>query len=100
MAINKQTTINVVPMPSRIEITFNSFIPGTKIPNVDDQKIKFYYQDYEVANSTVHGSNIMEFNSKELKNEDFEKCMKIFVKTFEEQYSKINMWGFYVKRNI
>lgn len=91
MAINKQTTINVVPMPSRIEITFNSFIPNTKIPNVNDPKIKFYYQDYEVSNSAVHRSNIMEFNSDELKNEDFENCMKIFVKIFEERYTKINM---------
>ena len=87
MAINKQTTLSVVPRPSRIEITFNSFIPGTKIPNVDDPKIKFYYQDYDVQTSTVYRSNIMEFNARELQTEDFANTMKTFVKIFEDRYS-------------
>lgn len=89
MSILRNTSAHVIPVPSRIDISFKTFLPGTKIPNIDDPKIKFYYQDYNAENQSVMNSGILEFDSKNISLDDFSKCMNIFVKIFEDKYKTL-----------
>ena len=88
MSVIRNIETNIVPMPSRIEITFKSFINGTRIPNVDDALVKYQYQDYNLSNGQSVGANVIELDSTDLTKEDSDAVFGIFIKYFDEKYKK------------
>ena len=66
MSVVRNFETNNVPMPSRIEITFDSFIKNTRIPNVDEFLVKYHYQDYDMVSGNSLGANIIELDNNDL----------------------------------
>ena len=79
-------------MPSRIEITFDEFLEGTNIPNVDKPTVKFMYQDYDAETGKSVKAGTLQLKHTELISEDFNKLISFFVKYFDNKYkSKFNI---------
>lgn len=92
MAVNRKVDTNIVPMPSRIEITFDEFLEGTNVPNVDKPTVKFMYQDYDAETGKSVKAGILQLKHTELISEDFNKLISFFVKYFDNKYkSKFNI---------
>ena len=79
-------------MPSRIEITFDEFLEGTNVPDVDKPTVKFMYQDYDTETGKSVKAGILQLKYTELISEDFNKMISFFVKYFDNKYkSKFNI---------
>ena len=92
MAVIRKVDTNIVPMPSRIEITFDEFLEGTNVPNVDKPTVKFVYQDYDTETGKSVKAGILQLKYTELISEDFNKMISFFVKYFDNKYkSKFNI---------
>ena len=79
-------------MPSRIEITFDEFLEGTNVPDVDKPTVKFVYQDYDAETGKSVKAGILQLKYTELISEDFNKLISFFVKYFDNKYkSKFNI---------
>lgn len=92
MAVIRKVDTNIVPMPSRIEITFDEFLEGTNVPNVDKPTVKFMYQDYDAETGKSVKAGILQLKHTELNSEDFNKLISFFVKYFDDKYkSKFNI---------
>lgn len=92
MAVIRKVDTNIVPMPSRIEITFDEFLEGTNVPNVDKPTVKFMYQDYDAETGKSVKAGILQLKHTELISEDFNKLISFFVKYFDNKYkSKFNI---------
>ena len=92
MAVIRKVDTNIVPMPSRIEITFDEFLEGTNVPNVDKPTVKFVYQDYDAETGKSVKAGILQLKYTELISEDFNKMISFFVKYFDNKYkSKFNI---------
>lgn len=92
MAVIRKVDTNIVPMPSRIEITFDEFLEGTNVPNVDKPTVKFVYQDYDAETGKSVKAGILQLKHTELISEDFNKLISFFVKYFDNKYkSKFNI---------
>lgn len=86
MPVVRKINTNIVPMPSRIEITFDEFLENTNIPNVEKPNVKFMYQDYDSETGNSVKSGILQLKHEELKSEDFDKIISFFVKYFDNKY--------------
>jgi hypothetical protein len=86
MALVRNFEANIVPMPSRIEITFGSFIKNTRIPNISDAVVKYYYQDYNMNTGNSLGASILEIKTSDLTPEDSDVVFDIFIKYFDNKY--------------
>lgn len=92
MAVIRKVDTNIVPMPSRIEITFDEFLEGTNVPNVDKPTVKFMYQEYDAETGKSVKAGILQLKHTELISEDFNKLISFFVKYFDNKYkSKFNI---------
>ena len=92
MAVIRKVDTNIVPMPSRIEITFDEFLKGTNVPDVDKPTVKFVYQDYDTETGKSVKAGILQLKHTELISEDFNKLISVFVKYFDNKYkSKFNI---------
>ena len=92
MAVIRKVDTNIVPMPSRIEITFDEFLKGTNVPDVDKPTVKFMYQDYDAETGKSVKAGILQLKHTELISEDFNKLISFFVKYFDNKYkSKFNI---------
>ena len=92
MAVIRKVDTNIVPMPSRIEITFDEFLEGTNVPDVDKPTVKFVYQDYDAETGKSVKAGILQLKYTELISEDFNKLISFFVKYFDNKYkSKFNI---------
>ena len=92
MAVIRKVDTNIVPMPSRIEITFDEFLEGTNVPDVDKPTVKFVYQDYDAETGKSVKAGILQLKHTELISEDFNKLISFFVKYFDNKYkSKFNI---------
>ena len=79
-------------MPSRIEITFDEFLEGTNVPDVEKPTVKFVYQDYDAETGKSVKAGILQLKHTELISEDFNKLISFFVKYFDNKYkSKFNI---------
>ena len=92
MAVIRKVDTNIVPMPSRIEITFDEFLEGTAVPDVEKPTVKFVYQDYDAETGKSVKAGILQLKHTELISEDFNKLISFFVKYFDNKYkSKFNI---------
>ena len=92
MAVIRKVDTNIVPMPSRIEITFDEFLEGTNVPDVEKPTVKFIYQDYDAETGKSVKAGILQLKHTELISEDFNKLISFFVKYFDNKYkSKFNI---------
>ena len=92
MAVIRKVDTNIVPMPSRIEITFDEFLEGTNVPDVEKPTVKFTYQDYDTETGKSVKAGILQLKYTELISEDFNKLISFFVKYFDNKYkSKFNI---------
>ena len=92
MAVIRKVDTNIVPMPSRIEITFDEFLEGTNVPDVDKPTVKFMYQDYDTETGKSVKAGTLQLKHTELISEDFNKMISFFVKYFDNKYkSKFNI---------
>lgn len=92
MAVIRKVDTNIVPMPSRIEITFDEFLEGTAVPDVEKPTVKFVYQDYDAETGKSVKAGILQLKHTELNSEDFNKLISFFVKYFDNKYkSKFNI---------
>lgn len=88
MAVVRKIDTNIIPMPSRIEITFDEFIGKTNIPNVEKPTVKFMYQDYDYGSGNSVKAGIIQLKYDELESEDFEGVINFFVKHFDKKYKE------------
>lgn len=97
MSVVRKVDTNIVPMPSRIEITFDEFLEGTNVPNVDKPTVKFMYQEYDAETGKSVKAGILQLKHTELLSEDFDNIINFFVKHFDKKYKeKFNIkWGEY-----
>ena len=92
MAVIRKVDTNIVPMPSRIEITFDEFLEGTAVPDVEKPTVKFVYQDYDTETGKSVKAGTLQLKHTELISEDFNKLISFFVKYFDNKYkSKFNI---------
>lgn len=88
MAVVRKIDTNIVPMPSRIEITFDEFIEDTNIPNVEKPTVKFMYQDYDYNTGKSLKAGVIQLKYDELVSEEFDSIINFFVKNFDKKYKE------------
>ena len=88
MPVVRKIDTNIVPMPSRIEITFEEFLENSNIPNVEKPNVKFMYQDYDSETGNSVKAGIIQLKHHELISEDFDNIINFFVKHFDKKYKE------------
>lgn len=88
MSVVRKVDTNIVPMPSRIEITFEEFLENSNIPNVEKPNVKFMYQDYDAETGKSVKAGILQLKHTELLSEDFDNIINFFVKHFDKKYKE------------
>ena len=88
MPVVRKIDTKIVPMPSRIEITFEEFLENSNIPNVEKPNVKFMYQDYDSETGNSVKAGIIQLKHNELISEDFDNIINFFVKHFDKKYKE------------
>lgn len=88
MPVEKIFNQRVFPMPSRIEISFKSYVGETLVPDISKPIVKYYFQEYDKATGKSQAANVLQLLGTDLTPEDLETVMDIFVKYFDRKYTE------------